>query len=115
MTLLMNAQGNQNALINRTFIAHVGSLCEETPDDNPCAGQEIYLVLEFKNEEVLIVEKHISSCNYELIVHIGNYKWALTHKNQVIIDAPSNKIEDTYLKDLLLEFKNEKLLGKRKN
>lgn len=44
MTFFVNAQEKQVLLANKTFIAEVGTVCEDTPDDNPCAGETIYLV-----------------------------------------------------------------------
>lgn len=115
LTLSLSAQEKPNLLVNKTFTTKVGSICEETPDDNPCAGQEIYLVLKFEKEEVFVSEKYISSCGKESIIIIGQYKWELLKCNKIKIDADPKKILYTYMEDLIIEFKDEQLLGKRKN
>ena len=115
LTLSFNAQENQNLLVNKTFTAKVGSVYEETPNDNPCAGQEVYLVLKFKKEEVLVSEKYISSCGKESIIIIVNYKWELLKCNKIKIDVNPRRIEYTYLHKLTLELRNRQLFGKRKN
>ena len=113
--LSIKAQRKQHILNNKTFLANVGSIWEETPDENPCAGQQVYLVLEFKEAKVLVVEKYISSCEKEKIIVIGNYKWILLGNNRVKIVADLKEIEDTYFKKLILEFSNGQLLGTRIN
>ncbi len=115
LTLSLNAQENPNALVNKTFIAKVGSVCEETTDSNPCAGQEIYLVLKFEKEEVLVSEKYISSCGKESIIIIGSYKWELLKYRKIKIETSLKEIEYIYMEDLIFEFSNGQLLGKRKN
>ncbi|NQX98227.1 MAG: hypothetical protein HRT73_10155 [Flavobacteriales bacterium] len=113
--LSIKAQGKQYLLNNKTFLANVGLIWEETPDENPCAGQQVYLVLEFKEAKVLVLEKYISSCEKEEIIVIGNYKWILLGNNRVKIVADPKEIEDTYFKKLILEFSNGQLLGTRIN
>ncbi len=59
--------------LNKELIAYVGSICEETPDDNPCAGSEIYLTLLFDKEKVSVSEKEVSTCGKENTSEIGNF------------------------------------------
>jgi len=71
-------------------------------------------VLEFKKEDVFIVEKYISSCDEESTLIIGNYKWTVLDNNKIKIAANPKKIENTYMEYLTIELNNEQLLGKRK-
>jgi len=59
------SQNIKKKLNNKVFVSNIGSICEETPKPDPCAGQQIYLVLKFKNKNIIIREKYISSCGKE--------------------------------------------------
>lgn len=45
--------------LNKELVAKVGAIYEETPDDNPCAGSEIFLGFIFNKKEVKMYEKLI--------------------------------------------------------
>jgi len=113
MSISMNAQDNKLLLVNKTFEANVGSVCEETPDNNPCSGWQVYLVLEFKEKDVMVTEKSISSCGEASKMKLGNYTWALLNNTEVQIDAKAKEVNYTYLENLQLELRNGQLLGKR--
>lgn len=115
MTLSLKAQQNLNFLENKVFTAHVASICEETVKPDPCAGQQVYLVLDFKDKKVAVSEKYVTTCGEERIRELGNYNWELVHNKEVSIDSDSTKIEYTFMQNLKLEVKNGHLIGKKKD
>ncbi len=109
----LKAQENKKNIANKTFIATVGSICEEVTPPSDCAGAMVYLVLKFDKNKVLITEKEISSCDKETIHYKVNYKWELIN-NTVKIYKDLEEIRFTYLENLLLILKEGKILGTRK-
>lgn len=112
--LALNAQSKDAILIHQTFISKIGSICEETPDDNPCAGLEIHLILKFTKDNLSIIEKEISSCDEENISSRLSYKWKLTQNSEIKIDTNPQEIEYHFLKDLVLKIEDEKVIGYKK-
>ncbi len=110
MIINVQAQQTKENLLNKTFSAKVGSIYEETPDDNPCAGQQVFLVLQFSEKKVEVIEKNISSCNKETIVYKLEYSWKLKGQEVVIFTKPE-EVAYTYLEKLKLKLIAEKLLG----
>lgn len=108
---LSNAQEMKNHL-NKELTANVGTLYEETPDNNPCAGSQIYLTLLFDQEKVCVSEKEISTCEKENISEIGSFNWQLLENNRIDIGFDPQKIKYTYAKTLSLELKNDTVIGK---
>ncbi len=45
----LNAQSN--ILIGQKFSSNIGSICEETPEPDPCAGLQVYLILDFTKKK----------------------------------------------------------------
>ena len=107
----LNAQSNNDMLINQTFISMIGSVCEETPDDNPCVGLEIFLVLNFKEDNVSIIEKEVSSCGIENITSMLDYKWKLIQNHEIKIDNDPKEIEYDFLKNLVIKVEQGKVTG----
>jgi len=101
--------------LNKELMAKVGTIYEETPDDNPCGGQQTYLALKFIKEEVFIVEKYISSCDKESILIIGTYKWKLRCTKKIKIDYIQEEVKGTYTEDLSLELRDKQLIGRIKH
>ncbi len=95
--LAVNAQSNPDALFGQTFMTKIATVCEETPDSNPCAGFEIFLVLSFSKEAVSVTEKNISSCNKESIFSKRNYTWELTADSEIIIHSNPSHSASFYL------------------
>lgn len=89
----LNAQSDNDMLINQTFISMIGSVCEETPDDNPCAGLEIFLILNFNEDNVSVIEKEVSSCGIDNIISTLDYKWKLTENYEIKIHNDPKEIE----------------------
>ncbi|MEE9361220.1 MAG: hypothetical protein V3U92_01330 [Cellulophaga sp.] len=114
LTLSCKAQKNRSLLINKTFMANIGSICEETPDGYDCACIEIYLILNFTKEDISIIEKEISSCGTENITSKLIYKWELTQNFETKIVSNPNEIAHGFLKDLVLKVENEKIIGNKK-
>jgi len=104
------AQKMKNHL-HKELIAKVGAIYEETPDDNPCAGSEIYLILVFDEKQVQISEKEISTCDKESITKIGTYNWRLLPNQEITVDFVSEQTEGTYAEQLSLEFRDKQLIG----
>jgi len=89
----------------------MGTIYEETPDDNPCAGSQIYLTLFFEKETVSVSEKEVSTCGKENISEIGNFIWQLMPSNKIKIYFDLQKIKYTYAKNLSLELENNNIVG----
>lgn len=51
------SQHNTDILIGKTLTTTTGSVCEETPDDNPCAGAMLYTTLQFTTRILLKLQK----------------------------------------------------------
>ena len=115
MTLSVKAQQNRNFLENKVFTTHVANICEETVKPDPCAGQQVYLVLAFKDKKVTISEKSVTTCGEEFINDLGNYTWEVLKSNELKINTDSAKIEYTFMQDLKLAVKNGHLIGKKKD
>ncbi len=101
--------------MHKEFIAKVGAVYEETPDDNPCAGSEIYLTLLFDKKQVYVAEKEISSCDKETIHQIGTFDWKLKNSQEIAIDFIPQKIQGTYAENLILELRDKQLVGRIKH
>ena len=111
ITMLVNAQSEDSFLIDNTFSAKLGDICEETPEPDPCAGQELYLVLEFGKEQVRAFERYTSSCEEITIVEIGNYKWSVLEEGELQIHYTIEAVEYTLLKDVELRIEDQILRG----
>jgi hypothetical protein len=101
-----------NSYLNKELIARVATICEETPDNNPCAGSEIFLALIFDKKEVQVYEKVISTCGKESVKKIGTYKWTLLPNKELKIDFISEQIKYTYAEYLFLELRDKQLVGR---
>ncbi|WP_299895543.1 hypothetical protein [uncultured Aquimarina sp.] len=97
--------------LHKKLIAKVGGIYEETPDDNPCAGSEIYLVLRFEETQIHIIQMEISSCNKESHHKIGTYNWKLASNGAIQVDFIAKEIENTYANQLQLKLKDENIIG----
>ncbi|SNR16864.1 hypothetical protein [Tenacibaculum jejuense] len=106
----LQAQQTKESLVGKIFSAKVGYICEETPEPNPCAGQQIFLVLQFNKEEVTITEKNRSSCDKETVAYQFKYAWSLDDE-VVVINSNPEEVRYTYLEKLKLNLKNGKLKG----
>lgn len=110
IAITIKAQKVENKLIDKTFQANIGSICEETPDYNPCAGAEIFLVLQFTKNKVTITQKDVSSCNKETIYCKYTYNWKFK-ETEIIINSKLEEIKYTYINKLKVFYKEEKLIG----
>ncbi|WP_109435326.1 MULTISPECIES: hypothetical protein [Aquimarina] len=110
----LNAQNEYDILINQTFISNIGSVCEETPEPDPCAGLEVYLILKFTKENISIVEKEISSCGSEYITSKLDYHWELIQNSEIKVHSIPKEIEYKFLKDLVLKIEDGKIIGYKK-
>ncbi|WP_128755250.1 hypothetical protein [Aquimarina sediminis] len=108
--LSSHAQKVKNHL-NKKLIAKVGAICEETPDDNPCAGSEVYLSLFFDKKQVEVSEIEISTCGQESIYEIGQYDWQLLRNKEIRIDFIPAQTKGTYAEHLSLELRDKKLVA----
>ncbi|MGG6231002.1 hypothetical protein [Tenacibaculum sp. SDUM215027] len=114
LSLGVNAQNKADILTYKEYVSNIGYKCEETPEPNPCAGIQMYLILNFSKEQVLITEKDISSCGSEYITSILEYKWELTQDSIIRIYSKPEEIEYKFLKDLVLKIENGKVIGNKK-
>ena len=109
-SLSLYAQKMKNHLY-KELTAKVGAICEETPDDNPCAGSEIYMMLVFDEKQVSISEKEISSCDQESVHNIGIYNWKLLENQKISIDDIAEQTKGTYAENIVLELRDKQLVG----
>ncbi|WP_378174081.1 hypothetical protein [Aquimarina sp. SS2-1] len=100
------------SLLHKELTAKVGAICEETPDDNPCAGSQIYLTFLFDKERVQVSEKEISTCDKESIHNIGSYTWKLLDSKEIKVDFDPMMIKGTYAEHIFLELRDKQLIGK---
>ncbi len=110
LAITIQAQKTDINLLGNTFSANVNSVCEETPDDNPCAGEQVYVVVTFSEEEVKLIEKGISGCDKETYSYSFKYKWEFKN-NEIKIHSNPEEVKYTCLKKLRLILKEEELLG----
>jgi len=101
--------------LNKELVAKVAVIYEETPDDNPCAGSEIFLGFIFNKKEVKVYEKEIVTCGKKIVNEIGVYKWELLPNKEIKIDFISEQTKDTYAEHLFLELKDKQLVGRIKH
>lgn len=110
LPLLIYGQINKKELIKKSFITNIGTVCEEVMPPT-CAGYEKYLVLDFRKEDVLVIEKDISTCDKEEIQFQRKFRWKLIGDVLKI-----NEIEATnsFLKEMTLKLTPEGLIGTKK-
>ncbi len=111
MCYLSSHAQKMKKLLNKELIAKVDTVYEETPDDNPCAGSQIYLTLLFDKEQVQITEKEISTCGKVATHKIGIYYWKMLPDQKIEVDFIKSQTEDTYAKNLALELRDKQLIG----
>jgi hypothetical protein len=112
---IMNAQLNEKILFNTEYISIVETICEETPKPNPCAGQEVYLILTFNPKTVDITLKRVSSCGKEYIQSEFKYKWKLENNNEIKIFSNPNDIKYTCLENLKLIVEDKIIYGTKRS
>ena len=83
--LVLNSQNKSHALINKTFTAKLDMYVKRLLSQNPCAGLEVYLILNFTKENISIIEKEISSRGSEYITYKLDYKWELIQGSEINI------------------------------
>lgn len=103
-------QAQNISIIGKQFIANVNSVCEETPDDNPCAGEEIYVVVKFLKDKVELTEKGVSSCDKETYIRKFKYNYGIK-ENDILIALKPEEVEYTHLKEIKFVIENKKLFG----
>lgn len=108
------SQNSRDFLVNKTFVSEIGSICEETPDDNPCAGLTEYATLEFKRNSVKIIEKQVSSCDSTYINTKLECNWRVNSKNEVKLNVKPKEIKYKFIEGLRLKIKNDTLFGYKK-
>ncbi len=111
---LLKAQEKESKLQNKTFSAYVGTGCEEVEIADSCAGFTTYLVLQFKEKTVSLIEKNISTCKKETIMLNFNYKWELTKDNILKIYSKPEDLRYSSFEGLTIEIKEGKIIGRKK-
>ncbi len=115
MPFLINAQKKGKPLANKTFMINIGFICEETPDGNPCAGVDIYLVLHFTKMMVYAIEKEVSTCGEQTTLPIGEFMWKWEEGNKSTIEFNPKEVEGTPLENLTLQYYSGELVGEKLN
>lgn len=108
---ITNAQLDEKLSLNTEYILIVETICEETSQPDPCAGQEVYLILKFKKRKVYITQKMVSSCGEETIQCELKYKWKLENCNQIIILSEPKEIKYSSLENLILTVEDKIVYG----
>ncbi len=115
MSGIINAQLDKNLTLNTEYISIVETICEETSEPDPCAGQEVYLILKFKKKEVYITQKMVSTCGEEYIQSEFKYKWKLENNNEIKIFSEPKEIQYTGLENLKLTIEDKIIYGHKNN
>jgi len=110
ITITVQGQNVDKNLFDKTFSANVNSVCEETPIPDPCAGEQIYILVKLTKDKIELTEKGISSCDKETYAYSYIYDWKLKD-NEIIVDSNSKEIQYTCLNKLKLRLKSDKLFG----
>jgi len=105
------AQQAEVFLVDKTFVSNTDYICELTPEYDPCAGLQSYLILEFTTNDVFVIEKDISGCGAEYINYNAKHKWCLGTKMQILIQSEEEEMKYTFIKDLTLMVKDGVLVG----
>jgi len=107
----ISAQKIENSLVGRTFVSNVDYICEVTVEPEPCAGLQVYLVLEFSKNKVVVIEKEISGCDDEYITFNQVYEWRIENTSEIIIESKPREVEYAFVKGLILKIENSALVG----
>lgn len=91
--------------LNKNLAVKVGSICEETPDDNPCAGLQVYLRFTFDEENVNVSEVEISSCDTEYPTELGKYTWELLDNREIAIAFDPERTKGTFAENIKLDLR----------
>ena len=111
----VHSQNTIEILNGETFTSKIGSICEETTEPDPCAGQEIYLTLKFNKKKVTITEMYISSCEQKYISYKLEYKWELINTNEIKIYCNSEETEYKSIRNMKFKIKNDQIFGSKIN
>lgn len=109
----MYYQTDEKLHFNTNYTAIVNTICEETSIPDSCAGQEVYLVLNFKKRKVYITEKMISTCGEVYVRKELKYKWKFSGDNEIIIFSNPEEVKFTSLENLKLYFKDKVVFGEK--
>lgn len=104
---------NDTALIGKSFIARIGSVCEIPLTQNNCVGYEIFLEIKFDKNNIEILRKEINSCRQ--IIHQTKIftEWTFERPDKIIILKMSKDMgEDAIYVINSLIYKNGILTGK---
>jgi len=109
------AQNSREFIVDNAFVANIDSICEEVVGDDSCAGQEVYLVLDFSENDVIVTEKEISTCGKESISYTLKYKWKIEDNETITLSSNFKETGPNFIKDLSLKIENKKLVGYTKD
>lgn len=112
-SLLIYGQANKKKLIGKVFITKLESICEEVSPPDPCAGYEEYMILAFKENDVLVTEKQITSCDKETVSSQRKFTWKIK-ESEIIIKIPFKEKQNTVLKNFSLKLEKEGIIGIKK-
>ncbi|UHO39431.1 hypothetical protein H5J24_04820 [Chryseobacterium capnotolerans] len=105
---------SQTILKGKNFKALIGNVCAETAEYNLCASHMIYLVLNFRDNDVVFTEKNVNSCNENITSRI-HAKWKLDSEGKIILSYTSKIPEGNFLEGFRLQLNNNKLIGYKKD
>ena len=112
--LQLQSQNIAKRINNEIFTSKIGSICEETPDSNPCAGQGIYLTLKFNEKKIEITEMYISSCGKKSISYKLEYLWELKNDNEIKIHYKPNEVKYKSIENIKFKLIKEIIIGYKK-
>ena len=104
----------QLPLKGRNFKALIGSLCAETNEYNPCAGYMIHLVLNFRDQDVVLTEKNVNSCK-ETVTSRIMAKWKSESNGNILLSYTSKIPKGSFLEGFRLQLKGKRLVGYKKD
>ncbi|MHA7058813.1 hypothetical protein ACWGOQ_0016430 [Aquimarina sp. M1] len=106
----------QPEIINKTFIAKIGSICEEFSGDAVCAGQDIYIILQFYPGHVIVIEDRVDSCGATTSELIDGFQWSwIKNKHWVISFRNVERTQNTILENIRFIVRNGMIIGEKLN
>lgn len=98
-------------LNGKLFSATIGSVCQETSVPDPCAGYQILLELNFKQFEVEVIEKEVSSCGKVQYENKYTSDWYFQNSNEVLIKKLVSRDQQIIEKNTLIFNSEKEIIG----
>jgi hypothetical protein len=106
----------QLSVSGKTFIAKSGCICEEVVGDDTCAGQQIYMRLQFEDDTVDVIEESMDGCGETTSEFIDAFPWHWAKdKHWTIVLGDLERTKYTIIENIRLSMQNDTLIGEKLN